>query len=67
MEKNLTKYNNIIIKRISNNSRSKEIKTVKINREVIILKVQKRCNKHRYFHEKKIYLRLKDEDILYII
>ena len=64
MEKDLTKYKNIIKKKISANCRSKEVKAVKINEEVIILKVQKPKNKHRYFHEKDIYLRLKDEDIL---
>ena len=64
MEKDLTKYKNIIKKKMSDNCRSRQVKAVKINGEVIILKVANKNFKRRYFNEKDIYLRLKDEDIL---
>tara|TARA_Y100000589_G_C27177437_1_gene639376 strand:+ start:1843 stop:2376 length:534 start_codon:yes stop_codon:yes gene_type:complete len=75
MEKNLTKYDSIVSKKISENTRSKEVKCVKINGERIILKIimdstkrrkgKKRINRiERYFSEKEIYLKLKDEDFL---
>ena len=62
MEKDLTKFNNIIDKKMSNNHMAKKIKAIKINNEIIILKTAK--NLCKYLHEKNIYIKLQHEDFL---
>ena len=54
---NLTNFN----LSCSKNSRSKLIKIVNINKELIVLKV---CDRVRYFREKKKYILLKNENFL---
>tara|TARA_Y100000741_G_C18222005_1_gene546300 strand:+ start:210 stop:728 length:519 start_codon:yes stop_codon:yes gene_type:complete len=62
MQKDLTKCDNIVYKKMSPGMYSKEVKAVKINNEIIILKTPRFYGS--YLHEKKIYTRLKDEDFL---
>lgn len=62
MEKDLTKFKRIIHKEISGSFCAKDVKTVVINEEIIILKTAR--SKSKYLHEKNIYIKLKDEDFL---
>jgi thiamine kinase-like enzyme len=62
MERDLTKYDVVVCKELSPNCMAKDVRCVKINDEILILKTA--CNKKRYLNEKKIYLKLKDEDFL---
>ena len=62
MRHDLTKFKNFIKKEFSESYGSKEIKAVKINKEVIILK--KSRSKLKYCCEKQIYFILKNEDFL---
>jgi len=62
MEKDLTKFDCIVNKKMANALTAMEVKAVRINGEIIILKtIFKQSN---YLREKKIYILLKDEDFL---
>ncbi|MDC0142082.1 hypothetical protein OAI84_00630 [bacterium] len=66
MEIDLTKFNYIINKQMDENWFAKEVKAFKINGEIIIIKTffDEEPERTRYFHEKNIYIMLKDEDFL---
>jgi len=65
MERDLLIFDNSkVFKRVSRGYVSREIVFVKLHGEIIILKIFKKKCEEKYINEKKIYLRLKEEDFL---
>ena len=65
MERDLSIFDNSkVFKKVSRGKVSRKIVFVKLHGEIIILKIFRKKNKEKYINEKRIYLRLKDEDFL---
>ncbi|MDC0142037.1 hypothetical protein OAI84_00385 [bacterium] len=64
MEKDLTKYDVIVRKKIGTSLMAADIKCVKINGERLILKTFKKKYGKRFLRAMEIYFKCKDEDFL---
>lgn len=65
MERDLSIFDNSkVFKKVSRGHVSRKIVFVKLHGEIIILKIFRKKHKEKYINEKRIYLRLKDEDFL---